>query len=201
VVKPSIARTDPAYYPGIVANTVLGGGYSARLNQEIRIKRGLSYGAGSSLSPRRTTGAFSARAQTKNESAPEVLDLIRGEMRRLGDTPAGAEELKARKSVLVGDFGRELATANGLAGVLGALALYDIPLGEVSLYTGKVEAVTAEQVRAFARERLDPGDASVIVAGDAKAFVEPLRARAPGLELIPAADLDLDSPTLKAARE
>ena len=200
VAKPAIARTDPAYYAGIVANTVLGGGYSARLNQEIRIKRGLSYGASSSLSARRTTGAFAARAQTKNESAPDVLDLIRAEMRRLGEAPASEDELKARKSVLVGGFGRELATADGLAGILGSLGLYDIPLGEISLYTGKVEAVSAGQVQAFARERLDPASASVIVAGDAKAFVEPLKTRAPGLQVVPAADLDLDSPTLRAAK-
>src|SRR5690606_6353213 len=90
VVAPAISRKDPAYYPGIVANTVIGGGYSARLNQEIRIKRGLSYGARASLSARRTTGAFSASAQTKNESAPQVLDLIRAEMTRLGTEPAGA---------------------------------------------------------------------------------------------------------------
>ena len=65
MVGPAIARNDPAYYPSLVANSVLGGGYSARLSQEIRVKRGLSYGAGSSVSARRTTGAFSARAQTK----------------------------------------------------------------------------------------------------------------------------------------
>jgi zinc protease len=198
VVKSAIARNDPDYYSGVVANTVLGGGYSARLNQEIRIKRGLSYGASSSLSARRTAGSFSARAQTKNESAPQVLDLIREEMRRLGESGAGPDELKARKSVLIGGFGRELATADGLAAILGNLALYDVPLGEISLYTGRVEAVTGDQVQAFAKAHLDPAQASVIVAGDAKAFAEPLKARAPGLRVIPASGLDLDSPTLAA---
>ncbi|HKP79796.1 MAG TPA: pitrilysin family protein, partial [Phenylobacterium sp.] len=83
VMKPAIARTDPDYYPALVASTVLGGGYSARLNQEIRIKRGLSYGARASLSTARTTGSFRASAQTKNESAAEVLDLINAELTRL----------------------------------------------------------------------------------------------------------------------
>ena len=77
VVKPGIARNDPDYYTGMVANTVLGGGYSARLNLEIRVKRGLSYGASSRLSANRTTGMFRAAAQTKNESATQVLDLIK----------------------------------------------------------------------------------------------------------------------------
>lgn len=199
VVKPAIPRSSPGYYPGIVTNSILGTGYSSRLNQEIRIKRGLSYGAGSSLSARRTTGAFSARAQTKNESAPEVLDLIRAEMQKLADAPPGPDELKARKSVLVGGFGRQLETTSGLAGILGNYALYGIDLGELSAYTGKVEAVTAAQVQDFARGTLDPARASVIVVGDGKAFVEALRARAPDLEVIPAAELDLGSPSLRRA--
>ena len=199
VLKPGIARNDPAYYPGIVANTVLGGGYSARLNQEIRIKRGLSYGASSSLTPRQTTGLFRAAAQTKNESAPQVLDLILAEMKGLTATPPGPEELKARKSVLIGGFGRELETTDGLADILGNLALYGVPLSEMNAYTGKVEAVTGAQVQDFAATRLDPAGVSVIVAGDAKAFSEGLKTRRPDLEVIPAAELDLDSPTLRKA--
>jgi len=200
VVRPAIPRGDPAYYTGVVANTVLGGGYSARLNAEIRVKRGLSYGAGSSLIARRTTGSFSARAQTKNESAPQVLDLIRAEMAKLAEAPAGAEELKARKSVLVGGFGRQLATTGGLADILGDLALYGEPLDEITRYTAKVEAVSAADVQAFAAKALTPQGASVIVTGDAKAFAEPLKAKAPGLEVIPLAELDLDSPTLRKAK-
>ncbi|MFN3521305.1 MAG: M16 family metallopeptidase [Phenylobacterium sp.] len=197
VAAPAIARDAPDYYPGIVANTVLGGGYSARLNQEIRIKRGLSYGAGSSLAPRRTTGAFVARAQTKNESAPEVLDLIRAEMKGLAAAPPGAEELKARKSVLIGGYGRQLATSGGLANILGNLALYGVPLDEVARYTAKVEAVSAGEVQSFAARTFDPAKASVIVAGDAKTFAEPLKARAPNLQVIASDQLDLDSPTLR----
>ncbi|MDB5450725.1 MAG: peptidase family [Phenylobacterium sp.] len=199
VVKPAIPRSDPDYYPGIVANTVLGGGYSARLNQEIRIKRGLSYGASSRLSANRTTGSFRASAQTKNESAPQVLELMTQEMTKLAATPAGAEELKARKSVLVGGYGRELATTDGLANILGNLALYGVPLDEITRYTAKVEAVSSAQVQDFAGRRLDPGSASVIVAGDAKAFTAPLKARLPNLETIPLDQLDLDSPSLRKA--
>ena len=197
VLKAAIPRGDPDYYPGVVANTVLGGGYSARLNAEIRVKRGLSYGAGSALTARRTTGLFRASAQTKNESAPQVLDLVREEMTRLGSEPASAPELTARKSSLVGEFGRSLATTDGLASILGNLALYGVPLTELNAYTGKVEAVTPAQVQAFAKARLDPAQASVIVAGDGKAFVDGLKTRLPGLDVIPAKDLDLDQPSLR----
>jgi zinc protease len=200
VMKPAIARNDPDYYPAIVATTVLGGGYSARLNQEIRIKRGLSYGARASLSTARTTGSFRASAQTKNESAGEVLDLINAELAKLAAAPAGAEELKARKSVLVGDYGRDLATSGGLADILGDYALYGVPLDEVTRYTTKVEAVDAGQVQAFARRAFDPAQASVVVAGDAKAFAPALKAKLPALEVVPAAELDLESPTLRKAK-
>jgi len=200
VMKPAIARNDPDYYPAIVATTVLGGGYSARLNQEIRIKRGLSYGARASLSTARTTGSFRASAQTKNESAPEVLDLINAELTKLAAAPAGADELKARKSVLVGDYGRDLATSGGLADILGNLALYGVSLDEIGRYTGKVEAVDAAQVQAFARRAFDPAQASVVVAGDAKAFQAALKAKLPTLEVIPSDQLDLESPTLRKAK-
>ena len=197
VIKPAIARNDPAYYPAIVASTVLGGGYSARLNAEIRIKRGLSYGASARLSTARTTGSFRASAQTKNESATEVLGLINAELTKLAAEPAGAEELKARKSTLIGDYGRDLATSGGLADILGNLAFYGVPLDEVGRYTTKVEAVTPAEVQAFTAKTLDPKAASVIVAGDAKAFAEGLKAKLPNLEVIPAAQLDLASPTLR----
>ena len=197
VLKTAIPRSDPAYYQGVVANTVLGGGYSARLNAEIRVKRGLSYGAGSALTARRTTGLFRASAQTKNESAPQVLDLVRAEMTRLGAEPVAADELAARKSSLVGEFGRGLATTDGLASVLGNLALYGVPLSELNAYTGKVEAVTPAEVQAFARAKLDPAQASVIIAGDGKAFLDALKTRLPDLEVVPAKDLDLDQPSLR----
>lgn len=199
VVKPAIARSDPDYYTGLVTATVLGGGYSARLNEEIRVKRGLSYGANGRISANRTTGSFRAWAQTKNESAPQVLELIQAEMTKLAAAPPTAEELQARKSVLVGSFGRSLATTGGLADILGNLALYGVPLDEIGRYTGKVEAVSPAQVQAFAGKVLSPEGASIIVAGDAKAFAAGLKARAPDLEVIPASELDLDSPTLRKA--
>jgi zinc protease len=196
VVKPGIPRRDPAYYTALVSDAVLGGGYSARLNEEIRVKRGLSYGASSRLSANRTTGLFRAAAQTKNDAAPQVLQLIDEQMKGLAAAPPGDEELKARKSMLVGAYGRALATTNGLADILGNLALYDVPIDEITRYTAKVEAVTPAEVQGFAARLFDPASASVVVVGDAKSFVGPLKAQVPNLQVIPVDQLDLDSPTL-----
>ncbi|MEJ0066872.1 MAG: pitrilysin family protein [Caulobacteraceae bacterium] len=199
LTKPAIARSDPRYYQGLVANAVLGGGYSARLNEEIRVKRGLSYGAGSSLTARRTLGAFTAQAQTKNEAAAQVADLIRENMAGLAAAPASTDELAARKSSLIGDYGRGIGTAAGLANQLNELALYGIDLGEVKTYTDKVQAVTPAQVQSFAQDELKPGAASLIVVGDSKLFLGALKAKAPNLEVIPIAQFDPDNATLKAA--
>ena len=198
VTRRGIARGDDRYYAGIVANTVLGGGYSARLNQEIRVKRGLAYGAGSGLSARRVVGGFSASTQTKNESAAEVIGLIRGEMSGMATVPATPAELAARKSVLVGDFGRDLGTTNGLASILGGLAVSGIALDEMNLFTTKVEAVTAADVQSFARDIFDPSKASVIVVGDSKLFGASVEAALPGAEVIRIDELNLDTPSLKA---
>ncbi|MDI1365371.1 MAG: pitrilysin family protein, partial [bacterium] len=196
LAQPAITRADPRYYSGLVTNAVLGVGYSSRLNQEIRIKRGLSYGAGSSLTPQGRFGSFSARVQTKNPSAAEVVTLVRGELTRLAAEPATATELTARKSVLVGGFGRDLGTSEGLANILGNLAIYGVPLNEIQSYADKVEAVSATDVQAFAKAVLDPSQSSVIVAGDVKAMGDSLSAAVPNAKVIPAAQLDLDSPTL-----
>lgn len=196
LARRGIARSDPRFYAGSVANTVLGGGYSARLNQEIRVKRGLAYGAGSSLTARRIVGGFTASTQTKNESAAEVVTLIRGELGRMATTPPTAAELAARKSVIIGGFGRSLGTTDGLAGLLGGLASYQIDLGELKVFTSKVEAVTAADVTAFAADIFDPSKASVIVVGDAKLFGEAIKTAVPNAQVIPLGSLDLDSPSL-----
>ncbi|WP_425997122.1 M16 family metallopeptidase [Caulobacter sp. DWR1-3-2b1] len=200
LAKPAITRADPNYYSGLVTNAVLGVGYSSRLNQEIRIKRGLSYGAGSSLTPQGKFGSFSARVQTKNESAGQVVSLVQAELTRLAAEPASASELTARKSVLVGGFGRELGTSEGLADILGNLAVYGVPLNEIQSYASKVEAVSASDVQTFAKSMMDPTQTSIIIAGDLKAMGDTLPAAVPNATVIPAAKLDLDSPTLTSGK-
>lgn len=198
VTRRGIARSDPRYYSGMVANTVLGGaGLSSRLGQEIRVKRGLAYGAGSSLSARRVVGGFTASTSTKNESAAEVITLIKGEMKGMASIPATEAELAARKSVLVGDFGRDIGTTEGLAGILGGLAVSGVDLSEMNLFTSKVEAVTSEDVKAFSTDIFDPSKANVIVVGDSKLFGAAMATTLPGAEAIKIDELNLDSTSLK----
>ena len=108
LAKPSIPRTDPRFYQALVANAVLGGGYSARLNEEVRVKRGLSYGSGSELAAERSVGLIVAKATTRNDAAPQVVDLIGSTFASLVASPPDEAELRARKSSLIGDFGRRM---------------------------------------------------------------------------------------------
>ncbi|WP_049621373.1 M16 family metallopeptidase [Frateuria defendens] len=191
-------RNDPGYYAGVVANAVLGGSYSARLNEEIRIKRGLSYGASSRLDGRRDSGLWLAQAQTKNPSAAQVVDLMLGEFARLGDTPVPAAELAARKATLVGEYGRGLETTAGLARQLGELATYGVDLAEIGRYIERVQAVGPAQIEAYAKAHLGAGS-HVVVVGDATQFGPALRQRHPEAPTLPFERLDLDRPDLRAA--
>lgn len=197
VARPGIARSDPRYFPASVANAVLGTGFSSRLNQEIRIKRGLAYGASSALSARRLPGPISAGTQTKNPSAPEVVGIIAAELRRLAAVPVPAAELDSRKAVLIGDFGRDVETTGGIADVVGNYVVAELPLSQLASYASSVQGVDPAAVQAAAAQLLDPAQASIIVVGDAKQFVTELRKTYPKLEVIPAAALKLDSAALK----
>jgi zinc protease len=194
---PAVARTDPRYYQAMVANAVLGGGYSARLNEEVRVKRGLSYGANAVLDARRGTGPIAALAQTKNESAVEVAELMLQLVGSVKADPPKTEELTARKATLTGGFGRSVASNDGLASYLSGLALHGVDLNEINRYAPSVEAVTAGQVAAMGGQVLDPARATLVVAGDAKVFSAALKAKYPQAEIIPADRLNLDSATLR----
>jgi zinc protease len=197
-----IARTDPDYFSGIVANSILSS-YSGRLNQEIRIKRGLSYGARASLDVRRRAGAFVASAQTKNQSGAEVASLLVGELTRLSNEPVGDTELTPRKAGLIGGFGRTLETTEGIVGQIASLALYGLDLGEINNYVANVQAVTAPQIQKFAGSRLGVSDSDIVIVGDAKDFLEPLRKQFPNVqvEVIRRDELDLNSASLHKATQ
>jgi zinc protease len=196
LARTGINRRDPDYFSGIVSNSVLNG-YSGRLNQEIRIKRGLSYGAGSSLETRRDVGPFLASAQTKNESGAQVADLLLGEIGRLSTAPPADVELIPRKAVLIGNFSRNLETASGLVGQVGGLAFHGLSLDEINRYINNVQAVSSADIQKFASKRLDAKTSNLIIVGNAKAFLPELQKKFPNVEVIPIGDLDLNTALLR----
>jgi zinc protease len=196
----SVARTDPSYYAAQVANAVLGGGYSARLNEEVRVRRGLSYGAGSNVQARRDAGRFYASAQTRNDAADQVAGLMLDQIRLLGAAPAPAAELEARKTALTGEFGRAAATSLGMAGYLSGYAAYGLDPDEIDRFTGRIAAIGPADALAAVGKVVDPARASLVVVGDAQQFLPALKQRFPTLTLIESSALDLDAPDLRTPR-
>lgn len=166
---------------GAVTNAVLGLGYSSRINFEIRIKRGLSYGAGSSFDARRSGGFLLASAQTKNESAAEVLQLVHAQIDSLLQAPVPDDELAARKATLIGNLSRSVETTAGLAGQVAALVTAGLPPDALRGRIAALSAVDAAAVQRYARKHFAAEQRRAVVAGDAAQFEPALRAAVPGL--------------------
>lgn len=175
-----------------VMNSVLGAGFSSRLNQEIRIRRGLSYSAGSALDARPGGGSLRTVVQTKNESAAEVVALVQAELDRLAATKVGDDELAARKATLIGDFSRSVETTAGLGAAVKSLIVAGLPPGELRTRIQALSAVSAGDVQRYATANLAAAGRRVVVAGDVSKFTDALSAASPGLVVVPAARLDLD---------
>jgi zinc protease len=191
LARPGIKRKSPDYYAGLLANAALGTGFVSRLNREIRIKRGLSYGARSSLDARRDVGPFAATAQTKNQSAAEVATLMQIELKRLKSEPVAGDELKSRQAVLTGSYARSLETNGGFVGKLSAMIANDLPLDTINKFIPSINAVTSADVTAFAAKYFD-SPASLIIIGKAADFIGPLKKDFPDVKVIPVPELDLN---------
>jgi len=200
LVHRGIDRKNPDYYRGIVTNSVLNG-YSGRLNQEIRIKRGLSYGAGSSLEARRDVGPFVATAQTKNESGAEVAGLLVDEVARLSTLAPTESELTPRKAALIGEFSRNLETVNGLVSHISSLAVYGLSLDEINHFIENVQLINSADIEKFARTRLDAKSSDIIIVGNSKVFLPELQKRYGNVEVIPFSQLDLNTRLLRKKQE
>jgi zinc protease len=206
VTAPFVGANDPQRRVGQVASAVLGGGYSARLNQEIRIKRGLAYGAGTAIEahPREPGaegssgpgGMLSASTQTNHPTAAQVAELVRGEILRLAEAPVPPDELAARQATLVGSLARRLETTGGLAGLAADQLSNGRELKELKNAPEEILAVTAEQVREFAAQRLTPASLRTVVVGDVKQAGEALQKLDPKALQIDAANLKLEGPVL-----
>ena len=192
IVAAKLPPLGPDRATAAVMNSVLGGGFSSRLNQEIRIRRGLSYSAGSGLDSRPGGGSLRAVVQTKNESAAEVVTLVQAELDRLAVVPVADDELAARKATLIGDFSRSVETTAGLGAALQSLIVAGLPPEELLSRIQKLSAVSAADIQRYAAANLSAAGRRVVVVGEAAKFGEALKAVAPGLAVVPAAQLDLD---------
>ncbi len=165
---PGIMRSDPDFIPGYVANYILGGGgFSSRLMEEVRNKRGLTYGVSTSLSSYAKAsvmiGSVGTRADAINQTV-QVVRQVMGDFARSGPTQT---ELDDAKTYLTGSFPMAFASNGGIAAQLGAFQRQGLDVGYVARRNSLINAVTLDDVRRVGRRLFDPTRLTVIVAGNA----------------------------------
>jgi zinc protease len=193
------ARRDEDFYPLWLTNTVLGSGSNGRLFDEVRTKRGLSYGAYSSLGQSLDAALLTARAQTKNETADEVAAVFFEEFEKLGQAPLDEETLQKRRLFLAGAIARSLETSGGFNGQVANLLLRGIEPREAFAIADRLAEVSPDEAAAMARKYLTPERASLVIVGDASQFLEELKALRGAVEVIAASELDLSASDLRKA--
>ncbi|MEL7217990.1 MAG: pitrilysin family protein, partial [Pseudomonadota bacterium] len=185
------SRQDPDYFPLELANSVLGGGASGRLFEEVRTKRSLSYGAYSGFADRADDSILTASAQTKNESAAEVAKLFLDEFERLGSEPLSEDLLQKRRLYLSGSRARALETSGGFNAIVATLLQQGLGPEEAAKFASRLAQVDAEAASKAARDYVDPDKATLVIVGDAKQFIEGVQALRDNVEIIQASALDL----------
>jgi zinc protease len=164
----AINKTDPDYFPMIVANQILGGAGNARLFLNIRENKGYTYGAYSSVGARKQRGAFEAEAEVRTDVTAPSLEEFFYELDRIRNVKVTAKELADAKSYLTGSFQLGLESQTGLTSRLLERRLYDLPDNYLETYVGKVLAVNADDIRRVARKHIDLDNIVICVVGDAK---------------------------------
>ena len=194
-----LAYRDPDHFASQVYDAVVGSSSNSRLYEEVRRKRGLSYGAFSEFRMPTQAGWFLASTFTKTESTAEALGLVLEVLEGMGKTPVPAEELEARKTYLTGAFPLEIETPDGIAAKVLEAMKFGYGREFLESYRDKLSAVTADQLKGFASRRLHPDTMLIVLVGNAKTFAADVEKRFGKAQVISAGELDLLQPGLKKA--
>ncbi len=162
-----------------VANSLLGGFFGSRLNQNLREQHGYTYGARSVLSADPLVGAFRAYASVRNEVTDSAMTELLRELRRIREEPVAEEELELVKSVITGQFARSLERPQTIARFALNTARYDLPDDYYKNYLRFVESLTAEDLQRVARKYIHPDKAWLLVVGNKDEVADKLAPFAP----------------------
>jgi predicted Zn-dependent peptidase len=172
-------RTTSDYFALEVMNTVLGGAFTSRLNQNLRETHGYSYGAGSGFGLRRSAGPFVASAEIVTAKTDSALIEFTKELRAIRDTVPAEELSKAKRYLQLGLPGN-FETTTGIAGEFLPLLAYGIPLDFYATAVERYGAVTQADVQRVARQYVDPDKLTIVIVGDRKTIEPGIRALKPG---------------------
>lgn len=170
-----VPRTTPDYFPLQVLNTVLGGSFTSRLNQNLRETHGYSYGASSFFDMRLGAGPFVAGAGVQTDKTAEAVREFFNELNAIAK-PIGSDELTKAKNYVALGFPADFETTGDLSRRIEELVVYKLPETYFEQYVSNVQAVTAAGVQKAAAAYIQPSKFAVVVVGDRKAIEAPIRA-------------------------
>ncbi len=161
-----IPRTDPDFIPAFVVNRVLGGGgFSSRLMEEVREKRGLAYSVYSYLSVMDEAQLYMGGVQTANERIAESIEVIKTEWAKMAADGLTEEDLEKAKKYLTGAFPLQFDSNAKIANYLVFVQMEDLGIDYFNKRNGLIEAVTLEDTKRVAERLLKPENLSIVVVG------------------------------------
>jgi zinc protease len=194
----AIPRKHPDYLKWDMAVKVLGGEGANRLHRVLRSERGLTYGASADAEGRKQAGDFVAETDTRTETTGEALRLMVDEFSRLQRQRVGERELSDAQNYLAGNFPLTIETPNDIATQVINNVMYELPVDEIGTFRERVLAITQDDIQRVAREYIKPDRLSIVLVGNARAFVNQLRSIGfTDFEVIPIEQLDLMSASLR----
>ena len=170
-----VPRLTDDYYSLVVANTILGGSFTSRLNSNLREEHGYTYGARSFFDFSQFAGPFQAGAAVQTAVTDAALTEFMKELNGILE-PVPEEELTRAKNFVALRFPSRFQTVAGIAGRLTEVELYDLPDGYFNEYVQRILAVTKDDVQRVAREYIVPSELAIIVVGDREVIEEGVRA-------------------------
>lgn len=166
VGQPGMEYGDPDYFPLYVGNHILGGGgLVSRLFEEVREKRGLSYGASSYFSPRRGLGSFQASISTREDQTQEALEVLTQTIRDFVENGPTEAELTSSKKNITGGFPLRIDSNGNISGYLSVIGFYRLPLDYLETFNEKVDAVTINDIKDAFQRRLDVDNFVTVIVG------------------------------------
>jgi zinc protease len=187
---PGIMRHDPDFLPGYVANYIVGGGgFASRLTDEVRVKRGLTYGISTSLNTMNKASVMVGSVATRADAVKQVVQVVRDTLAGFAKDGPTQQELDDAKTYLTGSFPLAFASNSGTAAQLGAFQRQNLDVGYVAARNGMIQAVTLADVKRVSRRLFDPARLTVVIAGnpvDSSRTPRPLPPGAPPVQVRPA---------------
>jgi zinc protease len=195
VVQLGLMRSDPDFERMDLANTILGGLFSSRINMNLREEHGYTYGAFSLLSENRGQGPFLIGTSVRTDVTGASIDEILKEVHGMVEKPVTADELRMAKESTIRTLPANFQTTGATAGTIATLYLYDLPPDYYQTLPGRISAIQAADVQAVSKKYLAPDRMLVIAVGD-RSKIEPQITK---LNLGAVAYKDLDGKEVTAA--